>query len=354
MNHDPLSDVLRSVRLRGAVFYLVSCRDEWVAETPPGSVMSTAVMPGAEHLMAYHMVAKGSGWAALGGLPPVHLATGDIVMFPHGDAHVLSSAPNLVVAPRDAEWVLATRNDPKPIPIALLHGVFRPGFAMPADEAETVVICGFIGCDLRPFNPLIEALPRLLHLTAGGNRDWVAPVLHHAANESNLRRPGSAAVLERVSEMVFVDAARRYLESLPDDASGWLAALRDRHVGRAIHLMHERPADPWTIDELGRQVGLSRSALHERFVELAGQPPMQYLTNWRMQCGARLLREGRDTVATIAQEVGYDSEASFARAFKRLMGQPPAAWRRGVAGGHVGFVEQRRAARLDRRGASVG
>ena len=106
MNHDPLSDVLRSVRLRGAVFYLVSCRDEWVAETPPGSVMSTAVMPGAEHLMAYHMVAKGSGWAALGGLPPVHLATGDIVMFPHGDAHVLSSAPNLVVAPRDAEWVL--------------------------------------------------------------------------------------------------------------------------------------------------------------------------------------------------------------------------------------------------------
>ena len=175
-------------------------------------------------------------------------------------------------------------------------------------------------------------MPRLLHLPAGGGGDWVAPVLHHAAKESNLRRPGSAAVLERVSEMVFVDAARRYLESLPDDASGWLAALRDRHVGRAIHLMHERPADPWTIDELGRQVGMSRSVLHERFLALAGQP--QYLTNWRMQCGARLLREGRDTVATIAQEVGYDSEAAFARAFKRLVGQPPAAWRRGqrVAG----------------------
>jgi AraC-like DNA-binding protein len=132
----------------------------------------------------------------------------------------------------------------------------------------------------------------------------------------------------------------------------WLAALRDRYVGRAIHLMHERPADPWTIDELGCQVGLSRSALHERFVELVGQPPMQYLTNWRMQCGARLLREGRETVATIALEVGYDSEAAFSRAFKRLMGQPPAAWRRGAAGATVGFIEQRRAEGLDRRGGS--
>ena len=300
------------------------------------------------------MVIKGSGWAAVDGLPSVHLNSGDIVMFPHGDAHVLSSAPGMTSLPGDADWLFSTRNDPKPIPIAFLHGVFKPGFAMPADEAETVLVCGFIGCDLRPFNPLIEALPRLLHLPAGGSGDWVAPVLHHAANESNLRRPGSAAVLERVSEMVFVDAARRYLESLPDDASGWLAALRDRYVGRAIHLMHERPAEPWTIDELGRQVGMSRSVLHERFVDLTGHPPMQYLTNWRMQCGARLLREGRDTVATIALEVGYDSEAAFARAFKRLMGQPPAAWRRGVAGGHVGFVEQRRAARLDRRGASVG
>lgn len=353
MNHDPLSDVLRSVRLRGAVFYHVSCRDEWVAETPPGSVLSSAVMPGAEHLMAYHMVAKGGGWAGMGGLPPVRLAAGDIVMFPHGDAHVLSSAPNMAVAPRDAEWVIETRNDPKPIPIGLLHGVFKPGFSMPAQEAETVIICGFVGCDLRPFNPLIAALPRLLHLPAGGSGAWVAPVLHHAATESNERRAGSAAVLERVSEMVFVDAARRYLESLPDDASGSLAALRDRHVGRAIHLMHERPADPWTMEELGRQVGLSRSALHERFVELTGHPPMQYLTHWRMQCGARLLREGRETAATIALEVGYDSEASFARAFKRLMGQPPAAWRREVAGGHVSFVEQRRTARLDRRGASV-
>ncbi len=332
MNHDPLSDVLRSVRLRGAVFYYVSCRDEWVANTPAGSEMADAVMPGTEHLIAYHMVIKGSGWAAVDGLPPVHLGSGDIVMFPHGHAHVLSSAPGMASPPGDADWVFSTRNDPKPIPIAFLHGVFKPGVSLPANQAQTVLVCGFVGCDLRPFNPLIAALPRLLHLPAGGNDAWVAAVLHHAATESNQRRAGSAAVLERVSEMVFVDSARRYLESLPDDASGWLAALRDRHVGRAIELIHARPAEPWTIDELGRQVGLSRSALHERFVLLVGQPPMQYLTHWRMQCGARLLRAGRDTVATIALEVGYDSEASFARAFKRLVGQPPATWRRGQQG----------------------
>jgi AraC-like DNA-binding protein len=241
---------------------------------------------------------------------------------------MISSAPGLRARPDDSDWRYTTRDDPKPIAVSYHRGVLRPGAAMPSEEASAVVVCGFIGCDLRPFNPLIAALPKLLHLPAGGVGAWVAPVLHQAVSESRENRPGSAAVLERVSEMVFVDAARRYLESLTEGASGWLAALRDRHVGKAIGLMHERPAEPWTIDELGRRVGLSRSALHERFVGLVGQPPMQYLTNWRMQRGAALLREGDATVATIAQEVGYDSEAAFARAFKRLVGEPPAAWRR--------------------------
>jgi AraC-like DNA-binding protein len=328
MNHDPLSDVLRSVHLRGAIFYYVSFRDEWVAETPGAPQLSDALMPGAEHVLAYHLIAKGSGWAATDGEPPVRLATGDIVMFPRGHAHMLSSAPGLRAQQDDSDWRVTTRDDPKPIAVAYHRGVLRPGAVMPADEASTVVVCGFIGCDLRPFNPLIAALPRLLHLPAGGVGAWVPPMLHHAVSESRQSRPGSEAVLERVSEMVFVDAARRYLESLPEGASGWLGALRDRHVGKAIGLLHARPAEPWTIDELGRQVGLSRSALHERFAALVGQPPMQYLTNWRMQRSAGLLRDGDATVAAIAQEVGYDSEAAFARAFKRLVGLPPAAWRR--------------------------
>ena len=158
-------------------------------------------------------------------------------------------------------------------------------------------------------------------------------MLEQAVAESRHRRAGSAAVLERVSEMVFVDAARRCLEALPEEGgSGWLAALRDRYIGKAIALMHARPAEDWTVDELGRQVGLSRSALHERFVDCVGMPPMQYLTHWRMQLGANLMREGQASVATIAQEIGYESEAAFSRAFKRLTGQPPATWRRAQRG----------------------
>jgi AraC-like DNA-binding protein len=249
-------------------------------------------------------------------------------MFPRGHSHVLSSAPGMSAQRDDDNWRFTTRDDPKPIAVAYHSGVLRPGSMAPADGASTVVVCGFIGCDLRPFNPLIEALPKLLHMKADALGGWVAPVLHQAVSESRQSRAGSAAVLERVSEMVFVDAARRYLEALPPDASGWLAALRDRHVGKAIELMHADPAQPWTLEELGRQVALSRSALHERFVELVGQAPMQYLTNWRMQRGACLLREGDAKVANIALEVGYDSEAAFARAFKRSVGLPPAAWRR--------------------------
>lgn len=329
MTQDPLSDVLCSVRLRGAVFYYVSCSEPWAVESPPACRIADAVMPGADHVVAYHLVAKGNAWVEMAGSPPAPLTTGDIIMFPRGDAHYLSSAPGLRATAGDDHWVYATRNDPKPIPIANDRGVLYPHSELSADEAQAIIVCGFIGCDMRPFNPLIESLPRLLHLAANQVGAWVVPVLHQAVSESRSRRPGSAAVLERVSEMVFVDAARRYLETMPDNAGGWLAALRDRHVSRAITLMHARPAEPWTIDELGKQVGLSRSALHERFIELVGQPPMQYLTSWRMQRGAQLLREGRATVATIAQEVGYDSEAAFARAFKRLAGLPPAAWRRG-------------------------
>ena len=329
MKQDPLSDVLRNVRLRGAVFYYVSCLDPWAAEAPPSAALIDAVMPGADHVIAYHLIVKGNAWAATDGEAPARMVAGDIVMFPRGHAHVMSSAPGLRAhGENETAWVYETRNDPKPIPVTYRGLATEPGTELPAAEASTIVVCGFIGCDLRPYNPLIESLPRLLHLSAGGVGAWVLPMLQQAVAESRTRRAGSAAVLERLSETVFVDAARRYLETMPDNASGWFAALRDRHVGRAIGLIHERPAEEWTINELGKQVGLSRSALHERFNELVGIPPMQYLTNWRMQRGAQLLREGNSTVATIAQEVGYDSEAAFARAFKRLVGQPPAAWRK--------------------------
>lgn len=181
---------------------------------------------------------------------------------------------------------------------------------------------------MRPFNPLVAALPRVLHLPASRTGGWVARVIEQAVAESSNRRPGGDAVLERLSEMMFVDAARRYLDGLPEDATGWLAGLRDRFVGKALALMHERPDHAWSVDELAREVGLSRSALHERFVQYLGHPPMQYLASWRIQVGSRLLRESNRNVATIALDVGYDSEAAFSRAFKRMVGMPPAAWRK--------------------------
>ena len=331
MSRDTLSDLLRSVRLRGAVFFYVSLRDRWSAEASTAQEIAEAVMPGCEHAMEYHMVAKGEGWAAVSGLPPVRLAVGDIVMFPQGDRHVISSAPGLEPNRREPEWVFARRNDPKPLPISIRHGVVDDQTSMPIKDADAVLVCGFLGCDLKPFNPLIAALPRILHLPAARAGDWVARVIDQAVVESNERRPGGDAVLERLSEMMFIDVARRYLDSLPEEATGWLAGLRDRFVGKALALLHERPDQAWSVDDLGREVGLSRSALHERFVNFLGFPPMQYLASWRIQLGARLLRESNRTVATIALDVGYDSEAAFSRAFKRMVGLPPAAWRKARA-----------------------
>lgn len=325
---DPLSDVLRSVRLRGAVFFYVSYPDDWVAEAPPASELADAVMPGVEHLFEYHLMVKGNGWAATQGESPVRLATGDIVMFPRGDAHVLSSAPGMRAREGNAEWIYATRHDPKPIEVGYEDGVLSPQISVPVEAARNIVVCGFVGCDLKPFNPIFGALPRLLHLPCDDVAGWVRGVLHQAVAESRERRPGSSAVLERASEMVFVDAARRYLESLPEDAGGWLGGLRDRHVGRALSAIHDQAARAWTLEDLGREAGLSRSALHERFVRFVGQPPMQYLASWRMQLAANLLRTSHANVASIALDVGYDSEAAFTRAFKRNTGWTPSGWRR--------------------------
>jgi AraC-like DNA-binding protein len=329
MSRDTLSDLLRTVRLRGAAFYYVSLCGRWSAESSAAREVA-AVMPGCEHVMEFHMIAKGSGWAAVSGMEPVRLEAGDVVVFPQGDPHVISSAPGLKPVVRDPAWVLSQRDLPRPIPIALSEGVVNVG-ALPLETADAVAVCGFLGCDLRPFNPLIAALPRILHLPAARTASWAAHLINQAVIESNDRRPGGDAVLERLSEMMFVDAARRCLESLPQDSIGWLAGLRDRYVGRALALMHEQPSREWSLEDLAQEVGLSRSAFHERFVQYLGQPPMQYLASWRIQLAARLLRESSRVVASIALEVGYESEAAFSRAFRRVVGMPPAAWRRAQA-----------------------
>lgn len=326
MSQDILSDVLRSVRLRGVLYFHVSGTGEWVAEAPPAREIAAAVMPGSEHVLEYHVVIAGGCWGGVVGEAPVRLETGDIVLFPHGDPHAISSAPGMR-APPDAAGYFERQQQRSPFLLHLDAREVHVGMA-PDGPGNTTLVCGFLGCDLRPFNPLIASLPRLMHLRADAAQDWTAQLMRQAAAQSRNRRAGGDAMLERLSEMMFIDAVCRYLATLPENSRGWLAGLRDRFVGRALTLMHDAPAVAWTVDELGRRVGLSRSALHERFADMIGQAPMQYLANWRMQVGAALLRDTAATVASVAQEVGYESDAAFARAFKRLVGKPPALWRR--------------------------
>jgi AraC-like DNA-binding protein len=333
MSQDTLSDLLRTVRLRSALFFDLSCAGKWLAEAPGSSAIASMVMPEVDQVIDFHVVTGGECWIAIQGEQPLRLRRGDIVILPQGDPHVVSSAPGMRAAP-DVDWRNEMKVHNRPFRIARPGAVALPGPPSCGGEpgkdyaVETSLVCGFIGCDKRPFNPLLATLPRLLHLPAEGGNAWGAEFARLAATESASARPGSEALLERMSEMMFVDALRRHLDALPEQSVGWLAGLRDRFVGRALALMHETPAHAWSIDELGHQVGLSRSALHERFVELVGVAPIQYLAQWRMQMASRMLRETQSSVLAIALQTGYDSEAAFGRAFKRLVGMPPAAWRR--------------------------
>jgi AraC-like DNA-binding protein len=335
MSRDTLSELLRAVRLRGAIFYYVDGVSPWVAEAPPARQIAAAIMPGAEHVIEYHVVTRGSCWGAMIGAPPVRLEAGDVIMFPQGDAHAISSAPGLRGSSEDIGMFFSPRPPQLPYVLTREGDEFTTTLRLDGGGADrATVVCGFLGLDARPFNPLLAALPRMVHMPRGAAPDgWIAHFIELAVAESNHKRPGGEAVLERMSEMMFVEIVRRHLDGLPAEQTGWLAGLRDRFVGRALALLHERPEHRWTIEELGDAVGLSRSALHERFVTLIGQPPIQYLAQWRMQVASQRLLQSSTNVASIALEIGYDSEAAFSRAFKRMVGVPPATWRRQRAAG---------------------
>jgi len=333
---DTLSDLLRTVRLRGALFYYIEGSSPWVAQAPPAQEIIPAILPGAEHMIEFHGIVKGSCWAAIVGESPVRLEAGDVILFPQGDPHVMSSAPGMRAPAVDNRFYFAPR--PPQLPYAL--AVDETGTA-PAPRITTArldgggperatIVCGFLGLDAQPFNPLLAALPRVLRVPGGalGSGSWVTTFLQAVVAESNQRRPGGEAVLERMSEMLFVEVLRRHIDSLAPEQTGWLAGMRHPAVGRALALLHDRPSAPWTLESLSREAGLSRSSLHERFVHFLGQPPMQYLTRWRMQVAAGLLRDTSAKVLDVALEVGYESEAAFSRAFKREVGVSPAAWRR--------------------------
>ena len=322
MSLDTLSEVLRAVRLKGAIFFAIDGSAPWLAETPPAREVGPYLLPGAEHVIEYHMVTAGSCYGAALDEPPVHLEAGDVIVFPQGDSHVLSSAPGMR-GTVDYEPFQAARGCPLPIGLRLDGG----------GTARTQVTCGFFGLDARPFNPLLAALPRVIHLPGVGSPEGgFAGVGQLAVAESAARRPGGEAVLARLSELLFVEVVRRYVETLPPESRTWLAGLRDESVGRVLGKLHAQPARDWTLEELARQSGLSRSVLAERFTQFVGLPPMQYLAGWRMQLAATLLSTTSAGLSEIAAEVGYGSEAAFSKAFKRTVGASPADWRRGRRG----------------------
>lgn len=317
---DVLSDVLRAVRLTGAVYFDLDLSAPWIAETPPVQEIAQTVMPGAQRVIEYHLVASGSCWGNLFGQESFLLNEGDLIVLPQGDGHVLASEPGRRAAP-NMSWF---DRGSTPLPKAYVLGG--------GGAEKTRLVCGFLGLDERPYNPLLSALPNLIHLPAAGphaSKGWLRQIQAIAMQESGSARAGGENVLARLSELMFVEAIRLYVETLPAAQMGWLAGLRDPVVGQALSTLHGEPAEAWTVESLARVVGVSRSVLAERFTEMVGQPPMQYLALWRMQLASRRLAEG-DGVAAVAAAVGYESEASFSRAFKKLVGQAPATWRRTV------------------------
>ena len=313
---DALSDVLQVLRLSGAVFLTAEFTAPWCVSSSSGR---PAVGPAqSEHTVFFHWLIAGRCKARLAeGGETFEIGAGDILMMPNDEAHVMGS--DLDIKPIAAESLV------KPAPGGGMLSINSGG-----GGEKTQFVCGFLACDRRLSRPVLDALPHMLRVPFGEDPTaaWFRSLLRVGAQETSTPRPGSDTVLAKLSELLFVEAIRRYSESMPAEQTGWLAGLRDRFVGRALTLMHQKPGHAWTVDALASEAGLSRSALAQRFTELIGQPPMQYLTRWRLTVAAQRLRSDATSLASIAEQIGYDSEAAFNRAFKREFGMPPATWRR--------------------------
>jgi AraC-like DNA-binding protein len=316
---DALSDVLRVVHLTGGVFLHAEFFAPWCIASHIAPEHCAPVLGPASHLILYHYVVEGKLSLRVEGEGEEVLALGpgEVALLPRNDLHLMGS--DLGIPPVMSSEIIEPPR--KGGLFTIRHG---------GNGASTRMVCGFLGCDSVDANPVLATLPAALKLSLeeGGAAEWIRSTFHYAAEEVAACRPGSETVLAKLSELLFVEIVRRYVETLPEGQTGWLAGLRDAHVARALALIHREIARPWTVDELGRAVGLSRSALAERFIRLLGVPPMHYLANWRMQVARQKLRTTSASLAQIADMVGYEAEAAFSRAFKKAIGTAPATWRR--------------------------
>jgi AraC-like DNA-binding protein len=334
---DVLSEVLRVVRLSGVVHFRAEFTRPWSIISSPPEILMTRLMPGAESVTPFHAVTHGRCIARSGTLPDMPLEAGDVIVFPRGDQHILTSEARLNPTP-----IKDIYKKPSSETIAVVrHG---------GGGDEDGFICGFLHSDQR-FGPLLGSLPAAMCIRTRGERieletftadarhiyaisdrgevEWWQATLRYFHSETERAGPGNHAVLTRLSELMFMDVMRWQLRALADGRTGWLAGLNDPQVGRALALLHAQPAYPWTVEDLADQAGMSRAALAKRFVELVGEAPIQYLGGWRMHLARQMLRDSTLGIGEIAGRIGYESEAAFNRAFKRSVGSPPAQWRRG-------------------------
>ncbi len=323
---DALSEVLRVIRLDSAIYLNAECSEPWCVTTPEARKLAPVLSRRDAHLIIYHLLCDGRAYAEIEGGERVSLCAGDIVTFPHGHPHVLGGGPPgpSLDAAAALPGVLARGLDP------LRFGGGGPGARL---------ICGFLACDAQLSQAFLGGLPAMIrvHVRDDPSGQWLENSLKFFVTQAANREAGAAAMLTKLSEVAFADTLRRYASHLPEGQTGWLSGARDPEVGKALTLLHHRPDYPWTVTNLAHEIGLSKTVLADRFRQLIGEPPMAYLTRWRLRLGARALTATTRSVAEIAGDAGYDSEATFNRAFKREFGVPPARYRRerGSAGQRV-------------------
>jgi AraC-like DNA-binding protein len=314
---DVLSEVLRAVKLEGALFFNGEFSAPWCLSEPRSTAIVPYLSPEAGHLILYHFLTEGRAYARLPGGRPEELTAGDIVVFPHGDAHWLGNgSPE---DPVDAEQMFA-KNLTQGFKLARFGG----------GGEVTKFVCGFMACEPRLSEVFLAGLPKMLkvHVSNEPSGQWLENSIRFSVGEVNESNAGGGLVLAKLSEVLFVETLRRYINALPPDQIGWLAGARDPIIGQALALLHKEPAHPWTVSNLARRIGLSRTRFAERFRYFLGESPIAYLAQWRLKLGAEFLQSTEDSVAEVAAAVGYGSEAAFNRAFKREFDCPPSQFRR--------------------------
>ncbi len=290
---DPLSEVLRSVRLAGGVFLEASFTAPWCITSQIGPEDCQPYLPNLVQVIGYHVVLQGRLVIGLQGEPPIELRAGEVVLFPRNDIHVMASAAGLI--PVSAKHLI--QQSPEGGLSKIRYG---------GGQAPTNIVCGFLGTQ-DSFNPLLAALPKMLKLDIGkaSSRDWIEANVRFAAEELARGRLASSTMMSKLSEVLLVEAVREYASSFGNLEKGWLQALSDPSIGRVLARIHDDIAAPWSAESLAREAGLSRSAFMERFADLIGLPPIRYLTVWRLEIAKQYLLTSRMGVAQIAHAIGY-------------------------------------------------